>query len=64
MYECLDTHGPFKIPELRNNYLGVVADPGVNVDNAKTVSERIIDSMTGRKVASHVMKKKNQVVTM
>ena len=47
MYECLDTHGPFKIPEMRNNDLGVVADPGVNADNAKTVGERIIDLMIG-----------------
>ena len=63
VFEFLETHVPFNIFKLRDIALGVVADPRVNADVAKTVGEMIIETIFGQIVANYV-KKKNQVVTM
>lgn len=51
-------------PTLRNIASGVVAHPTVNVFDAKSVGDKIIQSMEGTTVAAHSFQKKHQVVTM
>ncbi|KAK6178790.1 hypothetical protein SNE40_011297 [Patella caerulea] len=49
---------------LRSIATGVVAHPTVNVYDAKSVGDTIVQSMEGTCVAAHSFQKKNQAVTM
>lgn len=57
-----DPSGEF--PSLRNIETGVTADSKVNVDSAKEVSERIIESMSGQSISTYSFKRSQQVVTL
>lgn len=49
---------------LHNIVTGVVAQMKVNVDEAKTVGERLLGQMAGERVLEYSFKKKDQAVTM
>lgn len=57
-----DPSGEF--PSLRNIETGVTADSKVNVDSAKEVGERIIESMSGQSISTYSFKRSQQVVTL
>lgn len=61
----LEQHSPFvDDPSLRNIVTGVIADPSVNVDNAKEVGLRILKTMDGETASNVVLRKKDKAVTM
>lgn len=55
------TEGP---NTLRNIATGVTAGATVNCDTAKRVGEKILQSMTGKKVVDYTFRKKSQSITM
>lgn len=56
---------PFgEFPSLRNIETRVTADSKVNVDSAKEVGERIIESMSGQSISTYSFKRSQQVVTL
>lgn len=63
----LKERNPFQTSEglaLRNIHNGMEATKDVNVDESKTLGEKIIESMQSKNVASYVFKKANQAVIM
>lgn len=53
-----------ELPSLRNIETGVTTDSKVNVDSAKEVGERIIESMSGQSFPTYSFKRSQQVVTV
>lgn len=67
MIDYLRERHPFKLNEgasLRNIHNGVEASDAVNVDEAKTIGEKILASMKNQNVADYTFKKVNQAITM
>ena len=49
---------------MRNIETGVEGDPSVNVDTAKEVGDRVVESMVGKSVLEYSFKKSEQAVTL
>ena len=49
---------------LRNIETGVTADASVNVDKAKEIGTKIIESMAGKNIVDFTFKKSNQAITL
>jgi len=62
---ALADHSPFSSdPHLRNIMNGVHGDSSVNVDDAKTVGEKVLSSMTCESPLEYTFKKANHAVTL
>jgi 5'-3' exonuclease len=65
MLEFLHERDPFQDDDtLHNIFTGIVAQTTVNVDEAKTVGERLLGQMSGKRVLEYSFKKKGQAITM
>jgi len=65
LVEFLEERNPFsEDADLRSIATGVVADKGVNVDEARKVGQKVIERMVGKPVSEFSFKKKEQVVLM
>ena len=61
----LTPRDPFqKNPALYDIVTGMTADDTVNVDTAREVGEKILDSMNGKRVAEYTFRKKDQAITL
>ncbi|CAC5384538.1 unnamed protein product [Mytilus coruscus] len=63
--EYLTDRNPFTNDKtLQNIEIGMVADIDVNADEAKTVGDKIVESLAGHLVSEISFKKKDQIVTL